>query len=77
MAADKYDQPFAFASSIPSQLLAVEVLRRPLESTQSIFIAGVYSGEYDLTLKSFALERRTFKIWEKGELKPYRLPPKP
>ncbi len=47
------------------------------DKKQSIFIAGVYSGEYDLTLKSIALERRTFKIWEKGELKPYRLPPKP
>ena len=38
MAADKYDQPFAFASSIPSQLLTVEVLRRPLESTQYVSI---------------------------------------
>ena len=47
------------------------------ERKQSIYIAGVYSGEYDLTLKTIELERRTFRIWEGGELKPYRLPPKP
>jgi hypothetical protein len=47
------------------------------ERKQSLFIAGVYSGEYDLKLKTIGLARRTFRIWEGGELKPYRLPPKP
>ena len=33
LAADKHDQTSVFASLIPPQLLAGEVLRRPLEST--------------------------------------------
>ena len=33
-AADQHDQQRVFLSSLPSQLLFIEVLRRPLESTQ-------------------------------------------
>ena len=37
-AADKHGQQLVFASSFPSQLLTIEMLRRPLESTQYVSI---------------------------------------
>jgi hypothetical protein len=41
---------------------------------QNIYVAGVYYGEYDLRLREITLEKRSFEIWENGELKPLTLP---
>jgi len=44
---------------------------------QTIYVGGIYSGEYNLRLRSISLEQRTFQTWEAGELKPLHLPSKP
>ena len=44
------------------------------DRNQNIYVAGVYYGEYDLRLREITLEKRSFEIWENGELKTLTLP---